>query len=115
MGLLTSKSRIANRNTSIARLKLISGHMGANLVKKLCQALNNMPIASITVWMDSTVAMYWITNPGKVWKTFESNRVQNRSQITEENTVNWIHCPSEKNVADLGSRGASIQKLEKGN
>ena len=60
------------------------------------------------------MSMYWITNPGKAWKTFESNRVQNRSQITEEKTVKWIHCASEKNVADLGSRGASIQKLEKG-
>ena len=115
MGLLTSKSRIAKRNTSIARLELISGHMGANLVKNLCQALKNLPIASITVWMDSMVALYWITNPGKAWKTFVSNRVQKISQITEENTVQWKHCPSEKNVADLGSRGASIEKLEKGN
>ena len=115
MGLLTSKSRIAKRNTSIARLELISGHMGANLEKNLCHALKNLPIASITVWMDSMVALYWITNPGKAWKTFVSNRVQIIPQITEENTVQWKHCPSEKNVADLGSRGASIEKLEKGN
>ena len=53
MGLLTSKSRIAKRNTSIARLELVSGHMGANLVKNLCQALKHLPISSITVWMDN--------------------------------------------------------------
>jgi len=87
MGLLTSKLRIAKRNTSIARLELVSGHMGANLVKNLCQALKHLPISSITVWMDSMVALYWITNPGKTWKTFVSNRVRKISEITEENTV----------------------------
>ena len=32
-GLLTSKSTISTQNTSIARLKLISGHMVVNLAK----------------------------------------------------------------------------------
>lgn len=38
--------------------------MGANLIMNLCQALTNLPIFSIIVWMDSMVALYWITNPG---------------------------------------------------
>ena len=38
MGLLTSKSRIAKKNTSIARLELIGGHMAANMVRNLCKA-----------------------------------------------------------------------------
>ena len=38
-GLLASKSRISKRNTSNARLELISGHMAVNLAKNLCQAL----------------------------------------------------------------------------
>lgn len=33
-GLLTSKSRISKRNTSISRLGLVCGQMTANMVKK---------------------------------------------------------------------------------
>ena len=56
-GLLTSKSRISKQNTSIARFELISGHMAVNLAKNLCQALNGWPIRSVTIWMDSMVAL----------------------------------------------------------
>ena len=41
-GLLTSKSRISKRNTSIARLELVSGHMAANMAKNLCTALQRL-------------------------------------------------------------------------
>ena len=48
-GLLTSKSRIAKRNTSIARLELVSGQMAANMAKNLVAALRRWPIATVTV------------------------------------------------------------------
>ena len=38
-GLLTSKSRISKRNTSMARLELVSGQMAANMVRNLHKAL----------------------------------------------------------------------------
>ena len=111
-GLLTSKSRISKRNTSIARLELISGHMAVNLAKNLCQALNGWSIRSVTIWMDSMVALYWISNPGKSWKVFVANRVRKIAQISRELEIQWKHCPSEMNLADLGSRGASLSKME---
>ena len=89
--------------------------MAANMVRNLGKALHGLPIRSITVWMNSMVALYWITNPDKTWKTFVYNRAQKISEITEENKVKWRYCPSEKNVADLRSRGASLEKLEEGN
>ena len=64
-GLPTSKSRISKRNTSMARLELVSGQMAANMVRNLHKALKRWPIVSTTVWMDSMVALYRITNPGK--------------------------------------------------
>ncbi|XP_028413770.1 uncharacterized protein LOC114536615 [Dendronephthya gigantea] len=112
--LLTSKSRISKRNTTIARLELISGHMAANMVKNLLSALKHWPIASVTIWMDSMVALYWICNPGKAWKVFVSNRVRKIAEITHDTGIKWKHCPTEKNLADLGSRGASLNKMEKG-
>ena len=72
-GLLTSKSRISKRNTSISRLELVGGQMAANMVKNLLTALGQWPITSVNVWMDSMVALFWICNPGRAWKTFVSN------------------------------------------
>ena len=43
-GLLTSKSRISKRNTSISRLELVGGQMAANMVKNLLTALKRWPI-----------------------------------------------------------------------
>ena len=57
-GLLTSKSRISKRNTSIARLELVGGQMAANMVRNLHNALKRWPIVTTTVWMDSMVALY---------------------------------------------------------
>ena len=76
MGRFTSKSRIAERNTSMPRLELIGGHMSANMIRNLCQALKGLPVASITSWMDNTSVLYFIVNPGKQWKTFASYSVQ---------------------------------------
>ena len=75
-GLLTSKSRISKRNTCVPRLELVSGHMAANMAKNLHGALQRWPISSTTIWMDSMVALYWLTNPAKAWKVFVANRVR---------------------------------------
>ena len=112
-GLLTSKSRIAKRNTSIPRLELVSGQMAANMAKNLVAALRRWPIASVTVWMDSLVALFRIASPERSWKVFVSNRTRKIAEITEEVGIGWKYCPSEENLADLGSRGASIDKMEK--
>ena len=112
-GLLVSKSRLSKRNTSVPRLELVSGHMGANLAKNLTRALKRSPIRLVVIWMDSLVSLYWILNPGKPWKTFVSNRVKKIAAITEEVGIQWKYCPTAKNLADLGSRGASLDKMEK--
>ena len=57
------------------------------------------------------VALYWISNPGKSWKVFVANRVRKIAQISRELEIQWKHCPSEMNLADLGSRGASLSKM----
>ena len=62
---VTSKSRILKRNTSIARLKLVSAQMAAKMVRNLHHALKGWPIVSTMVCMDNMVALYWIRNPGK--------------------------------------------------
>lgn len=113
-GLLTSKSRIWKRNTTIARLELVSGQKAANMVKNLVAELERWPITSVNVWMNIIVALYWIYKPDKAWKKIVSNRVRKMSEITKETGIVWRHCPTDKNLVDLGSRGASIDKMQKG-
>ena len=62
--------------------------------------------------MDSLVALFWINNPGKSWKVFVSNRVKKIAEITKEVNISWKYCPTKLNLADLGSRGVDIGKLE---
>lgn len=111
--LLASKSRISKRDTSIPRLELIGGHMAANMARNLCNALLGWPIKTVIIWMDSLVALFWINNPGKSWKTFVSNRVRKIAEITSELKITWKYCPTKSNLADLGSRGATTDKLER--
>ena len=113
-GLLTSKSRISKRNTLIPRLELVGAHMAANMAKNLRNALHRHPIKTIVIWLDSMVVLYWLTNPGKPWKTFVSNLIKKIAEITNELGVIWKYCPSNKNLADLGSRGANMEKLQNG-
>ena len=60
------------------------------------------------------VALYWIRNPGKPWTVFISNRIKKMAEITGETGISWKYCPTEKNLADLGSRAAGIHKMETG-
>ena len=65
--------------------------------------------------MDSTAALYWLTSPGRNWKVFVVNRVRKIAKITEELSISWKYCPADKNIADLGSTGVSLDKMEKSN
>ena len=113
-GLLTSKSRISKGNTTMPRLELVAGHMAANMANNVQQALTRWPVGSITIWMVCTVELYWLMNPGNNWKVFVANRVRKIATVTEKLNISWKCCPTDKNIADLGSRGASVDKMEKG-
>ena len=56
--------------------------------------------------------LYWISNPGKSWKIFVANRVKKIAQVSAEVGIQWKYCPSEMKLADLGSGGASLSKME---
>ena len=83
------------------------------MARNLYHALLRLPIKSIIIWMDSMVALYWLSNPGKPWKTFVSNRVKKIAEITNEIGLVWKYCPSSSHLADLGSMGATIEKMVK--
>ena len=43
---------------------------------------------------------------------FVSNRVQKIAEISSEVDIPWNYCPTDKNLPDLGSRGASMSILK---
>ena len=88
--------------------------MAANMAINVYSALKGLPITSVNISMDSMVALFWITNPGKSWKVFVANRARKIAEITDKLDIKWRYFPSNSNIADIESRGANIEKMVKG-
>ena len=87
--------------------------MDANMVKILLTAQKRWPVAPVNEWMVSMVALFWICNPERAWETFVSNRVREIAEITQEKGIEWRYCPPDRNLADAGSRGVSLEKVQR--
>ena len=98
-GLVTAKSRLAKKGLTIPRLELVSGHMAADLVDNVKEALQGFPVEDIHCWLDSSVALHWIKGGGD-YKQFVSNRVR---KVQGKKYIQWRHMSTKENPADLGS------------
>ena len=58
--LVTGKARMAKKDLTTPKLKLVSAHMAANLVINMQNGLKDLPEPTIYGWLDSTVALHWI-------------------------------------------------------
>ena len=96
-------ANIEERYFNSSARELVSGHMAANLARNLCSALLGWPIMSITIWIDSLVALFWINKSGKPWKVFASNKVKKIAEITEELKIVWKYCPTKTNLLSRSS------------
>ena len=81
--------------------------MSSNLVHNVKEALTGFPVTNVYGWLDSTVALHWISGNGD-YKQFVRNRV---NKIQEKQYIQWRHVPTAENPADVGSRGGSIDQL----
>ena len=99
-----SKSRVAKKNLTMPRLELVAGHMAANLVANVEQAIGAEKVKSVHCWLDSTVAMYWMNGQGE-YRQFVANRVK---KIREHEAITWRHVRTDENPAGVGSRGGDV-------
>ena len=69
--LVAAKSRLAKQGLTIPRLELISGHMVTYLLLNVRAALEELPVTELNGWLDSTVALFWISggdSTNSVWR-----------------------------------------------
>ena len=65
----------------------------------------DLPIYKTTFWTDSTLVLQYLRNETHRFKTYVANRV---TEIIEGSFVEqWCHVPSEKNPADMCSKGVA--------
>ncbi|GFU55540.1 integrase catalytic domain-containing protein [Trichonephila clavipes] len=106
--LVRAKSRVAPlKLLSIPRLELMACCVGARLVNSILKALN-MPDLKVTLWSDSTTALWWIKEYGN-WSVFVANRVKEIRQLNQ--IQSWKYVPGNMNIADLLSRGCSPRQM----
>ncbi|GFV99696.1 integrase catalytic domain-containing protein [Trichonephila clavipes] len=67
-----------------------------------------MPDLKVTLWSDSTTALWWIKEY-RNWSVFVANRVKEIRQLTQ--IQSWKYVPGNMNIADLLSRGCSPRQM----
>ncbi|GFW48306.1 integrase catalytic domain-containing protein [Trichonephila clavipes] len=100
--LIQAKARVAPlKDISIPRLELLSCTIGTRLAASVKNDLN-LPDVRIYYLTDSMTALAWIQRT-RDWGVFVSNRVKEIRNLSDVSS--WEHVPSEKNFADILSRG----------
>ncbi|GFU42579.1 integrase catalytic domain-containing protein [Trichonephila clavipes] len=106
--LIQAKARVAPlKDISIPRLELLACVLGTRLVASVKNDLN-LPDVRIYYLTDSMTALAWIQRT-RDWGVFVSNRVKGIRNLSDVSS--WEHVHSEKNFADILSRGCSAQQL----
>ena len=82
----------------------------ARLLTTVKKALENQVVfESDNSWSDSTIVLSWLKNY-RSYKQFVSHRTKVILKLTSPKI--WSHCPTECNLADVGSRGQSAKDLK---
>ncbi|GFT17326.1 uncharacterized protein NPIL_268711 [Nephila pilipes] len=106
--LIRSKNRGAPvKSMSIRKLKLMACFIGVRLVNSIIRAIGVTSI-KITLWSDSTVALWRIKELGE-WLVFVANRFKEIRELTGR--FSWRHVPGNVDIADLLSRGCTPKQM----
>ena len=59
-GIISSKSQLSKKNTSIPRLELIAAVMVTNLAQNITNSLQHFKVTALHGWSDSMVVLHWV-------------------------------------------------------
>ena len=107
--LWAAKQRISslNRADSISRLELEGAVTGVELARQVCSAME-WDMSKVIYFTDSTTVLWWLRTHREL-EVFVGNRV---CKILDQCSVNqWFHVSTERNPADIPTRGMSGKKL----
>ena len=107
--LVMSKARVSPiKPFTIPRLELTAALVSVKVSNFLKRELK-IPISKEIFWVDSKVVLGYIFNESKRFKIFVANRVQEIRKYTLPSQ--WKYVNSNRNPADLCSRGVSVKEL----
>ena len=108
---VVSKTRVSPlKAQTIPRLDLLSALLLARLITNVADSLKcRFPLREPRCFMDSQVALFWITGIEREWKPFVQNRVDEIRSLVPISS--WDHCAGKDNPADIPSRGLTIVEL----
>ena len=108
---VAAKTRVAPlQQQTIPRLELLSALLLARHLSTIAESLAfELILSSPYCFTDSMVALCWIKETDKIWKTFVQNRVIEIRRLVPPDC--WRHCPGTENPADVPSRGATLLEL----
>ena len=106
--ILTSKSKLVSTST-IPRAELKACRMGAAL-GYLCKI--NLGCKTIKYFTDSTIVMHWLNQDERPLQTFVRNAVIEIRRLSDLEC--WHHVEGSLNVADIGTRGVSVDEIKPG-
>ncbi|XP_076030404.1 uncharacterized protein LOC143018703 [Oratosquilla oratoria] len=107
VALLASKARVAPiKGVTIPRLEISAAVEAAKL--DVVRRELDIPLLKSNFWSDSTIALAYIQNETRRFKTFVANRVTLIRQVSEANQ--W-HVSGDENPADVLSRGCFVDNL----
>ena len=111
VSLVMGKSRVAPlKMISIPRLELTAATVGAKIAQFLLEEFDFEDI-SVYFWTDSMTVLRYLRNVSTRFKIFVAHRVQQIQDATDVNS--WNYVPTDRNPADLASRGISPDDSEK--
>ena len=108
--LVRSKARVKpKREVTMPKLELAAAVVGTKLYRDLIVEFPAMKEHAVTLWSDSMAVLGWITGT-KQWPAYVENRVALVRQLAL--TQRWRYVPTDKNPADLLSRGVKAKTLQ---
>ena len=119
---VASKSRVVNvhktkQSQSVPRLELQGLLVGMRLAETLLKELGEVQqILKVVVWSDSVIVLYWLNKEETRFKPFVANRLREVHELAistafSSREVQFRHVPTDKNPADLVSRGLTAEQL----